>query len=70
MTKPVYEIRAAVTEEIPQYTEMMKYAFTVVDPEIDDEFILPEWSLCAFDGKQMAASSAVFPFLLQHIPKL
>ncbi len=59
------QFRPATQTEIPQFTALMKYAFTDEETSEDDENMLPEWTLCAFEKEQMVASSAVFPFKIR-----
>jgi predicted acetyltransferase len=63
--KKTHEFRQATEPEIPQFTSLMKYAFTEQDAEDHEDKMLPEWTLCAFEGEQMVASSAVFPFKMR-----
>jgi predicted acetyltransferase len=64
-SQKVYEYRQATQSELPQFTTLMKYAFSGEDAEEQEEDMLPEWTLCAFDNDQMVASSAVFPFKMR-----
>lgn len=64
-TQKQYQFRQATESELPQFTELMKYAFADEDADDPEENILPEWTLCAFDSDQMVASSAVFPFKMR-----
>lgn len=54
------QIRTATEDEIPAILDTMNYAFA---EENEDVFgAKPEWLLCAYDGKKVAASSGYFPF--------
>jgi predicted acetyltransferase len=64
-TLETIEFRPASAEELPKFTELMKYAFLDEPDEKDTPIMIPDWTLCAFDGDTMAASSAVLPFTMR-----
>lgn len=59
-----FEFRPAAENELAQVRELLKYAFAgeSEEGEFSPGALRPEWSLCAFDGAQMAASSGAYPF--------
>ena len=65
------EFRPMTKEEQPAYKRLVDYAFAAENPAIEkeqEEFpdpLQPEWSLCAFDGNQLVASSGAFPFKIR-----
>jgi len=61
------EIRTLSPEEMPQFMDLLSYAFVnnsqlAARGEDDDPPILPEWSTCAIVGGRLATSFAAFPF--------
>ena len=62
------EFRPMTDEERPAYKQLMQYAFADENPNTEQKEdenpdpLQPQWSLCAFDGDQMVASSGAFPF--------
>lgn len=62
------EFRPMTEKEMPAYKQLMQYAFAGQPPDKEEENpepLQPEWSLCAFDGKQMVASSGAYPFKIR-----
>ncbi len=68
MTFSNFEIRQATSEEMPAFQALAKYAFAENSaPEATEEPapLRPEWSLAAFDGNKVVASSGGFPFKMR-----
>ncbi len=59
------EFRPAGSNEMAQFDLLASYVFA--SPRTDDsppQLLQPEWTHCAFDGEQMAASSGGYPFII------
>ncbi|MCZ6618047.1 MAG: GNAT family N-acetyltransferase [Gammaproteobacteria bacterium] len=68
MTFSNFEIRPATSEEMPAFQALAKYAFaenSAPDAAEEAEPLLPEWSLAAFDGNKVVASSGGLPFKMR-----
>ena len=68
MTSSNFEIRPVTAEEMIAFQALAKYAFAQNDaPDAPQEpvTLMPEWSLAAFDGTKVVASSGGFPFKMR-----
>lgn len=62
------ELRAAVAEEMSELNRVTGYAFAENDlpkQEPDPQPLLPEQTLCAFDGAKMVATSGAYDFKMR-----
>lgn len=55
-----FEFRAATEDELKDVVTSVNYAFA--EDNEDTDWLKPEWTLCAFDGSKVAATSGYFPF--------
>ena len=55
-----FEFRPATQDELKDVVSNLNYAFAEDNKETD--WLQPEWTLCAFDGSKVAATSGYFPF--------
>ena len=61
------EIRAAGKSEMPELTRVTGYAFANNEVATDDPVpLLPEQTLCGFDGERMIASAGAFDFKIDN----
>jgi|TARA_B100000315_G_scaffold256904_1_gene304108 predicted acetyltransferase len=66
-----FEFRPITKEEQPALKQLMDYAFAAENPATEQDAeenpdpLQPQWSLCAFDGEQLAASSGAYPFKIR-----
>ena len=68
MTSSNFEIRPVTAEEMNAFQALAKYAFAVnaaPDTPEEPETLMPEWSLAAFDGDKVVASSGGLPFKMR-----
>ena len=68
MTSSNFEIRPVTSEEMNAFQALAKYAFADnAAPDAPEEPVplIPEWSLAAFDGNKVVASSGGYPFKIR-----
>lgn len=68
MASSNFEIRPATAEEMSAFQALGNYAFAAnTDPDASAEpsALTPEWTLAAFDGANVVASSGGFPFKMR-----
>ena len=59
------EVRNATAAELADIERLVTYAFADSGGEPIENWLQPEWSLCAFDGETLVASSGSVPFAMR-----
>lgn len=69
MLSPMHvEVRAARTDEMEEFSQLLRYAFASSPPdgpEAPPQTVLPEWTTCAFADGRMAVATAAYPFTMR-----